>query len=234
MIYLIGAGPGESGLLTLRGCEILKKADVVIFDRLVGDGVLAMIPEDAEKIDVGKTAGFHKISQREIEKLIIEKAKIFKNVVRLKGGDPFLFGRGGEEAEAIIKAGLEFEIVPGVSSALAVPAYAGIPVTHRDFSSGVEICTAHDKNNLIPDFENSTKIFLMGVGNAEELQKKLLEKFSSETPCAIISNGTTARQKLIKTSLKSLMSFLFITNNEKTCVCVKCKLILLFLSPWCR
>ena len=104
MIYLIGAGPGDSGLLTLRGYEILMKADVVIYDRLVGEGVLAMIPERSEKIDVGKIAGSHKISQREIENLIVEKAKIYKNVVRLKGGDPFLFGRGGEEAEAIIEA----------------------------------------------------------------------------------------------------------------------------------
>ena len=204
MIYLIGAGPGDSGLLTLRGHEILMKADIVIYDRLVGEGVLAMIPESAEKIDVGKISGSHKISQREIEKIIIEKAKIYKNVVRLKGGDPFLFGRGGEEAEAIIKAGLNFEIIPGVSSAFAVPAWAGIPVTHRNFSSGVNIFTAHDKNNLVPDFENSTQIFLMGVGNSQELQKKLLEKFSPETPCSIISNGTTARQKIIKTSLKNL------------------------------
>ena len=204
MIYLIGAGPGDSGLLTLRGHEILMKADVVIYDRLVGEGVLAMIPERAEKIDVGKIAGSHKVSQREIENLIIEKAKIYENVVRLKGGDPFLFGRGGEEAEAIIKAGLNFEIVPGVSSALAVPAWAGIPVTHRNFSSGVNIFTAHDKNNLVPDFEDSTQIFLMGVGNAQELQKKLLEKFSIETPCAIISNGTTSQQSVIKTPLKNL------------------------------
>ena len=204
MIYLIGAGPGDSGLLTLRGHEILMKADVVIYDNLVGEGVLAMIPESAEKIDAGKIAGSHKISQREIENLIIEKAKIYKNVIRLKGGDPFLFGRGGEEAEAIIKAGLNFEIVPGVSSALAVPAWTGIPATHRDYSSGVEIFTAHDKNNLIPDFKNSTKIFLMGVGNAAELEKKLLEKYSREAPCALISNGTTVRQKIIKTSLKNL------------------------------
>ena len=204
MIYLIGAGPGDSGLLTLRGYEILMKADVVIYDRLVGEGVLAMIPESAEKIDVGKIAGSHKVSQCEIEKIIIEKAKTYKNVVRLKGGDPFLFGRGGEEAEAIIEAGLEFEIIPGVSSALAVPAWAGIPATHRDYSSGVNIFTAHDKNNLIPNFNDATAIFLMGVGNAEELEKKLLAKFSPETPCAIISEGTTAKQRVIKTLLKDL------------------------------
>lgn len=204
MIYLIGAGPGDSGLLTLRGHEILMKADVVIYDHLVGEGILAMIPDTAEKIDAGKTAENHKISQRNIETLMIEKAKAHKNVIRLKGGDPFLFGRGGEEAQALIEAGLDFEIVPGVSSAIAVPAWAGIPVTHRNFSSGVNIFTAHDKNNLIPDFENSSQVFLMGVGNSGELEGKLLEKFSPLTPCAIISKGTTARQKVIRTSLKNL------------------------------
>ena len=204
MIYLIGAGPGDPGLLTMRGHEILMKADVVIYDRLVGDGILAMIPEAAEKFDAGKIAGHHKISQRGIENLMIEKAKICENVVRLKGGDPFLFGRGGEEAQALIRAGLDFEIVPGVSSALAVPAWAGIPATHRDFSSGLNIFTAHDKNNLVPDFEGSTQVFLMGLGNSGELEKKLLEKFAPETPCAIISDGTTARQRVIRTSLKNL------------------------------
>ncbi|MBQ7559809.1 MAG: uroporphyrinogen-III C-methyltransferase [Synergistaceae bacterium] len=206
MIFLLGAGPGDAGLLTLRGCEILSRADVVIYDRLVGDGILAMIPETAEKIDAGKIAGSHKISQREIENLIITKAMSDKNknIVRLKGGDSFLFGRGGEEAQAIINAGLNFEVVPGVSSALAVPAWAGVPPTHRNFSSGVNIFTAHDKNNLIPDFNDATAIFLMGVGNSKELQTKLLEKFSPDMPCAIISNGTTARQKIIKTPLKNL------------------------------
>ncbi|MBQ9419975.1 MAG: uroporphyrinogen-III C-methyltransferase, partial [Synergistaceae bacterium] len=204
MIYLVGAGPGDSGLMTLRGREVLAKSDVVVYDRLVGDGVLAMIPESAEKIDAGKIPGSHKISQREIENTIIEKAKTGKNVTRLKGGDPFLFGRGGEEAEAIIKAGLDFEVVPGVSSALAVGAWAGVPATHRDFCGGVSIFTGHDKNNLIPDFDNATLIFLMSVGNAESLAKKLLERLPPETPCSVIANGTTARQKSMKTSLSRL------------------------------
>ena len=210
MIYLVGAGPGDSGLLTLRGYEVLQRADVVIYDRLVGAGVLAMIPENAEIIDVGKIAGSHSISQHEIESLIINKAKQDHNVVRLKGGDPFVFGRGGEEAEAIINAGLKFEVVPGVSSALAVPAYAGIPVTHRDFCSGLNIFTAHrggqahDKNNLLPEFENATSIFLMGVAHAKELQEKLLEILPGETPCAIIENGTTSRERIIRTTLENL------------------------------
>ena len=204
MIWLVGAGPGDSGLLTLRGFEVLKRADVVIYDRLVGEGVLAMIPESAERIDAGKSSGTHKMSQSEIESAMINFAKSGKNVVRLKGGDPFVFGRGGEEAEAIISAGLAFEIVPGVTSALSVPAYAGIPATHRAFCSGVNIFTAHDKNNLVPDFSNSTSVFLMGAENAGSLQSKLLETMSPDTPCAVISNGTTSSQLATRTTLSRL------------------------------
>ncbi|MBQ7151346.1 MAG: uroporphyrinogen-III C-methyltransferase [Synergistaceae bacterium] len=206
MIYLIGAGPGDSGLLTLRGLEVLKKSEVVIYDRLVGEGVLALIPDSAERIDAGKSLGAHNLSQEKINELLINFARAGKTVARLKGGDPFLFGRGGEEAEAIIKAGLEFEIVPGVSSALAVPAWAGIPVTHRNFCAGVNIFTAHDKNNLLPDFQSASQIFLMGVAHAEELEKKLLSSLSPDTPCAIISQGTTSRQQVIRTRLENLSS----------------------------
>ena len=204
MIYLVGAGPGDLGLLTLRGYEVLKRADVVIYDRLVGDGILALIPANAEKIDAGKSSGSHILSQREIEAVMIEHARENKNVVRLKGGDPFLFGRGGEEAEAIIKAGLKFEVVPGVSSAVAVPEYSGIPVTHRDYCSGLNIFTAHDKNNLLPDFANTTKIFLMGISHAKELQDKLMLTLLPETECAVIENGTTSSQRTIRTKLCEL------------------------------
>ena len=204
MIYLVGAGPGSYELLTLRAYEVIKRADVVIFDRLAGDGVLSLIPESAECIDAGKISGFHKINQREIERIMIERSREGKNVVRLKGGDPFLFGRGGEEAEAIIRAELEFEIVPGVSSALSVPAYSGIPATHRDYCSGVNIFTAHDKNNMIPDFNNTTSIFLMGVANSFELQEKLLQSMKPETPCAVIENGTMSSQRVIRCRLSEL------------------------------
>ena len=204
MIYLVGAGPGDLGLLTLRGYEVLKRADVVIYDRLVGEGILALIPANAERIDAGKSSGSHTLSQREIEAVMIERARENKNVVRLKGGDPFLFGRGGEEAEAIIKAGLKFEVVPGVSSAVAVPEYSGIPVTHRDYCSGINIFTAHDKNNLLPDFANTTQIFLMGISHAKELQDKLMLTLSPETDCAIIENGTTSLQRTIRTKLCEL------------------------------
>ena len=207
MIWLVGAGPGDSGLLTLRGKEVLSRADVVIYDRLVGDGILAMLPEDAELIDAGKSPDNHtftQLTQREIEAVMIARAREGKNVVRLKGGDPFVFGRGGEEAEAIMREGLAFEVVPGVSSAVSVPAYAGIPATHREYCSGVSIITAHDRNNLVPDFTDTTLIFLMGVGNSGELQAKLMETLSPEIPCAIIQEGTTSRQRVFRTRLERL------------------------------
>ena len=215
MIWLVGAGAGDYGMFTLRGLEVLKRADVVIYDRLVGESILSLIPDNAVRIDAGKISGHHKISQNDIQNLIINYAQNGKNVVRLKGGDPFLFGRGGEEAQAIIQAGLDFEVVPGVSSALAVPEFSGIPVTHRDFCSGVNIFTGHDKNNLLPDFDNTTSIFLMSVGNSKILQEKLTSKYPPDTPCAIIENGTTSRERKFLTQLKSLNETI-IKNNVKS------------------
>ena len=149
-VWLVGAGPGDIGLFTLKGKEILEQADTVVYDNLIGDAVLALIPDAAEKLDVGKRAGNHPVKQEEINRILLDKAKEGKRVVRLKGGDPFLFGRGGEELELLAEHGISFEIVPGVTSAFAVPAYAGIPVTHRDFCSSVHIITGHrrtDKGN---------------------------------------------------------------------------------------
>lgn len=204
-VWLVGAGAGDLGLLTLRAYEVIKNSEVVIYDRLVGDSIKSIIPERAEKINVGKTPNKQSITQTEIQDLIIFHAKQNKKVVRLKGGDPFLFGRGGEEAEALIKAGIKFEIVPGVSSALAVPEYAGIPVTHRDYCSGVNIITAHRRNN--PEKYQETKIFLMGISEAENLSRKLISSgLDKNTPCAVIENGTTSRQKIVKTTIEKLYS----------------------------
>ena len=150
-VWLVGAGPGDAGLLTLRGREVMERADAIVFDRLVGDGVLAMMPERAEKINVGKEGGRHPVPQREIEKILVEKALEGKNVVRLKGGDPFVFGRGGEEIEALKKENIEFEVVPGVTSAIAAPSAAGIPVTHRGLAASLHIITAHTKDGGIAD-----------------------------------------------------------------------------------
>ena len=219
-IYLVGAGPGDSGLLTLRGYEVLKRADVVIYDRLVNDSILAMIPEHAIMIDAGKSSGSHTLTQREIESLMIEHAKEGRIVVRLKGGDPFVFGRGGEEAESLMKAEIDFEIVPGVTSAISVPAYAGIPVTHRDYCSGLNIYTAHDKHNLIPEFADTTSIFLMGISNSHALQEKLLCSLSPDTPCAVIERGTTSRQRVIHTRLDSLHDSVITNHIEPPAVII--------------
>ena len=203
-IWLVGAGPGDTGLLTLRGREVLGRSDVVVYDRLVGEGILSLMPKSAERVDAGKSSGSHTMTQRETEKLMISRALEGKRVVRLKGGDPFIFGRGGEEAEAIIRAGVPFEVVPGVSSAVAVPAYAGIPATHRDYCSGLNIYTAHDKANLVPDFNATTSIFLMGVSHSRELQERLMLTMPPDTPCAIIQNGTTSSQRVIRSELSGL------------------------------
>ena len=143
-VWLVGAGPGDAGLLTIKGANVLARAEVVVYDSLVGDGVLAMVPESARRINVGKRAGNHTMPQEEINQVLLEEARKGLRVVRLKGGDPFLFGRGGEELELLTEAGIPYEVVPGVTSCIAVPAYNGIPVTHRDFCSSVHVITTQE------------------------------------------------------------------------------------------
>lgn len=146
-VWLVGAGPGDLGLFTIKGLEVLQKAEVVVYDALIGDAVLTLIPDQAEKINVGKRAGNHRMTQEQIDLTLLEQAQAGKRVVRLKGGDPFLFGRGGEELELLAENDIPYEIVPGVTSAFAVPAYNGIPVTHRDFTSSVHIITGHRRSS---------------------------------------------------------------------------------------
>ncbi|MFP4037526.1 MAG: uroporphyrinogen-III C-methyltransferase, partial [Desulfobacteraceae bacterium] len=173
MVYLVGAGPGDPGLLTLRGRECIGRADAVVYDYLAGPELLDYAPRDAELIYVGKKAGSHSRTQKEINDLLVDLAGRGLIVVRLKGGDPFVFGRGGEEARELARRGIPFEVVPGVTSAVAVPAYAGIPITHRDFTATAAFVTGHED----PSKEGSTiawdrlstgagtLVFLMGVGN---------------------------------------------------------------------
>ncbi len=142
-VYLVGAGPGDPGLLTLKGKHCLERAEVIIYDTLANERLLSYAPPDAERIHVGKRGGEHSLPQEEINRLVIERARRGQVVVRLKGGDPFIFGRGGEEAEALHEAGIAFEVVPGVTSAIAVPAYSGIPLTHRELASTVAFVTGH-------------------------------------------------------------------------------------------
>ena len=182
-VYLIGAGPGDPGLLTLKGKEILEKADVVVYDYLASDSLLTHARPDAECIYVGKKGGDHTLSQSGINQLIIDKAKEDKIVARLKGGDPYMFGRGGEEAEELLEAGVPFEVVPGVTSAIAGPAYAGIPLTHRAHASSVCFATGHEDPTKPESAHNwdalakgtSTLVFFMGMKNLPyiaEVEKK--------------------------------------------------------------
>ena len=211
-VILVGAGPGDPGLLTRKGLEAIRQAEVVVFDRLVGPEILSLMPENAEKIDVGKQASNHPVPQYRINEILLEKALEGKRVVRLKGGDPFLFGRGGEELELLKENGISFEEVPGVTSALSVPAYAGIPVTHRDYCSSVHIITGHAKagSQLKIDFDalrrtNGTLVFLMGVTALPMICKGLLDAgMSGDMPAAVVERGTLPRQRKVVSTLEKL------------------------------
>ena len=211
-VALVGAGPGDAGLLTLRGRALLAAADCVVYDRLVGDGVLAMMPPEAEKISAGKTGGGDFVPQREINEILVREAEKGRFVVRLKGGDPFLFGRGGEEIEALNARGIPFEVVPGVTSALGGPACAGIPVTHRGEARSVHIITAHTKEGGIAPLDyaslaklGGTLVFLMGASAVQEICSELIRAgMAGETPAAAVENASTSAQRLISGTLGTL------------------------------
>lgn len=212
-VYLVGAGPGDPKLLTLKAVEILKDADVIIYDRLVNKAILKHAQPEAEKIYAGKAAGKHSLSQEKINELMIKAALEGKTVVRLKGGDPFLFGRGGEEAEALAEKGVKFEVVPGVSSALAAPAYAGIPLTHRFYSSSLAIVTgsqAEDagkpvKWNRLANAVD-TIVILMGLEPLKSIVETLMrEGLNPDTPVAIIEWGTLKKQRVLLGRLSNIV-----------------------------
>lgn len=199
-VYLIGAGPGDAGLLTLRGKELLGKAQVVIYDSLVNPQILKFCRPDTELVFAGKTIGQAHISQEEINELLVSRAEEGKTVARLKGGDPFVFGRGGEEAETAVKNGIDLEVVPGVSSVTAVPAYGGIPITHRSYNSSFAVFTGHHKgeDSEYDPAEIETMVFLMGLNNLESIMKKLLGLGKEpSTPVAVISSGTLPEQRSV-------------------------------------
>ncbi len=209
MVYLVGAGAGDFGLLTVKASEVLEAADVVIYDRLADDEILNLCP-NAKKIYVGKAAGRHTLKQSEINQLLVDEARENKIVVRLKGGDPFVFGRGGEEALYLRENDLPFEIVPGVTSAIAVPAYAGIPVTHRGIATNFAVVTGHEdptKPESSINWEKistavDTLIFLMGVANLPQIVAKLIENGrKTDTPAALIRWGTKNNQEVFVTTL---------------------------------
>ena len=211
-VYLVGAGPGDVGLFTLKGKEALQRAEAVIYDRLANPRLLSFAPSTAELIYVGKRTGRHVFNQDEINEILVRKAKEGRVVVRLKGGDPFIFGRGGEEAQALVKEGIPFEVVPGVTSAIAVPAYAGIPLTHRSYTASVAFITGYRsrENDADVDWEGLSKgvgtlVFLMGIKNLHKITENLI-RFGRppETPVAVIRWGTTPEHTSIDGTLKDI------------------------------
>ena len=211
-VWLVGAGPGDIGLFTLKGEAVLQQADVVVYDSLVGEGVLARIPEHARLINVGKRASHHTMVQEDINKVLLEEAQKGNKVVRLKGGDPFLFGRGGEELELLSENGISYEIVPGVTSPISVPAYNGIPVTHREFCSSLHIITGHKRAGQTYDIDfraltqtKGTLVFLMGIAALEDICKGLLNGgMDPDMPAAVLQKGTTAGQKRVVATVSTL------------------------------
>lgn len=212
-VYLVGSGPGDPELLTVKARRLIDNANVIIYDQLPGKRILETMPENAEKIDAGKFAGDHRLTQSEINQTLIKKAKEGNAVIRLKGGDPYMFGRGGEEAEDLVKEGIEFEIVPGITSAIAAPAYAGIPVTHRDHASMVTFITGHEdptKEESALDWEtlakfNGTLVIFMGVKMLERNTSELM-KFGKDhaTPVALIERGTRPDQRVTTGTLENI------------------------------
>jgi len=212
--YLVGAGPGGLGLMTIRAREVIESADVILYDQLPGEEILATLPGSAELIDCGKYGGNHTLEQQEIEALMVERVKEGKTVVRLKGGDPFLFGRGGEEMETLLEHGIPVEVVPGVTSAIAVPEMVGIPVTHRRYASTVTFITGHEdpaKPESALDWAvlsrlKGTLVILMGVKNLPKIAAVLIEHGKDpSTPVAIIERGLRPDQRVTVGTLADIV-----------------------------
>lgn len=212
-VYLVGAGPGDPGLITVRAMELITRADVIIYDHLIPQELFTDFREDATQIYVGKRHGKHTLPQEQINELLIAHARAGASVVRLKGGDPFVFGRGGEEALALVDADIPFEVVPGVTAAVAAAAYAGIPLTHRSLASNASLITGHecpDKADSDLDYEalansRGTLAFYMAVTNLEHICTNLVKHgLSGQTPAAAIQWGTTAKQRILVATLETL------------------------------
>ena len=211
-VWLVGAGPGDLGLLTVKGREIIEKADCIVYDRLVNEKILKLSGQSCEKIYAGKENRHHTMKQEDINSLLIKKALEYDNVVRLKGGDPYVFGRGGEEGLALCEAGVGFEVIPGITSAIAGLSYAKIPITHRGISGGIRIVTAHNKNDELADIDfdsmakgKETLVFMMGLSSLEEICNRLIKSgMDKNMPAAVISNATTPSQKTVTATICSI------------------------------
>ena len=236
-VYLIGAGPGDPGLITVRGMELIKKCDVIVYDRLAHPSLLNHARHDAERIYVGKASANHAMRQPDINNLLVERAREGKSVARLKGGDPLVFGRGGEEAERCREEGVAFEFIPGVTSAIAAGAYAGIPVTHRDAASSFAVITGHERDDEVSrqsagaaegrrNWKNiawaaDTLIFLMGVENLSEISARLIEHGRDpETPVGLVQWGTWPRQRVVTGILSSIVETVAQAGITSPAVCI--------------
>lgn len=243
-VYLVGAGPGDPGLFTLKGKGLLECADVVIYDALVSPAILAMINPQAEKINAGKRRGRHSLGQDDITQVLISKAQDNAVVVRLKGGDPFIYGRGGEEMVDLVAAGVSVEVVPGITSGIAAPAYAGIPLTHRDYSSSVTFVTGHEaagKYRPVVNWQaiassSETIVIYMGVHNLPYIVEQLHSAgLSLDTPVALVRWGTRPEQEELIGTLKTIASQVEITGFAAPAIAVIGKVVHLHsLLSGCR
>ncbi|MEO1590683.1 MAG: uroporphyrinogen-III C-methyltransferase [Cyanobacteria bacterium J06632_22] len=244
-VYLVGAGPGDPGLLTLKAKGLLEGAEVVIYDALVSAPILAMISPYAKRIDAGKRRGRHSLGQTEINQLLLEQAREYGTVVRLKGGDPFVFGRGGEEMAALLAAGVDVEVVPGITAGIAAPAYAGIPVTHRDYSSSVTFVTGHESAGKYRPAVNwaalaqgsETIVVYMGVHNLPTIAASLTAAGQPEdTPIALIRWGTRPEQQMLTGTLATIVEQVEQANFQAPAIAIIGKVVnlqpyLMFGSP---
>ncbi len=212
-VWLAGGGPGDAGLLTIKTKKLIESADVIVYDALISTEIMSLIPNDKECIYVGKRSGNHVVPQEEINQILLEQALLGKKVLRLKGGDPFVFGRGGEELELLVENGIPFEIVPGITSAVSVPAYAGIPITHRDFTSSFHVITGHARKDGVSRINydalvqlKGTLVFLMGISSMPSICKGLMDAGMEGTmPAAVLERGTTSRQRKVVSDVAHLV-----------------------------